>query len=118
MGTFVDGNALSFPCFSPQYAEVRAMAMALDWACLNGVANCIIETDCRRIVEALCSSSLLPNWPGNREIEDIKNKAQAHLGVSFRFIGRLVLRIGSRNLLLFLWRGRTNSPRSCCYTGC
>lgn len=43
-GSFVDGNASSFPCFSPQFAQVKAVALALDWVVLNGVINCI-KTD-------------------------------------------------------------------------
>lgn len=48
----------------------------------------VIESDCRRLIEEINSSSFVPSWDGVDIVLEIKRKAASSRGLSFVFVGR------------------------------
>lgn len=64
-GVFIDGDAKSFPCPEPQVAEIHAIKLACEWAVGSSSSPIFIESDFRRVVEALVAPSPIPPLPGD-----------------------------------------------------
>ena len=87
-GSLVDGNAVSFPCPTPQFAEARAVSLAVEWVSLHGDSNCIIETNCQRFFLEIVDLNISPRCLGASLVFDIRSKVKSLLGVVFHFVGR------------------------------
>lgn len=87
-GVLVDGGSESFQCSSPQFAEAKAVFLGIEWARSNGVDQCIIKSDGRRLVEAIEDPCFMPSWDGSSIIDSIRSSAASLGCVSFRFVGR------------------------------
>ena len=54
----MDGDARSFPCASPLLAEAEAFRLASLWASGFNSGLIVIESDCKRILDAIVDPSL------------------------------------------------------------
>lgn len=57
-GSFVDRDAVSFPSSSLFFSEAKAVCLGVNWALSSGAGSCVVESDCRRLIEAILDLGL------------------------------------------------------------
>ena len=69
----------------PQFAEVNAIELTVDWVFASGQSNCIIEYDCNKIIDAVVSLSS-PSWASAIIAQSIRSKIKCKLDLVFHFV--------------------------------